>query len=74
MEARANMITQNTWLYIIESNITLNFVLFLFMWGVVSDRITKGKPRKVQWIVFGVGMIAIILFFRFVGDFPTIIG
>jgi uncharacterized membrane protein YcjF (UPF0283 family) len=72
--ARDMMITTRPWLYVVQSNVTLNFVLFLFGWGVTSEQLTKGKTRRAQWIVFGIGMIAIILFFKFVGGFPTIAG
>lgn len=74
MSVRNIMIVGNTWLYVIESNITLNFILFLLLWGVTSDRITKGKARRVQWGFFAGGMVGIILFFRFVGGFPTVLG
>lgn len=66
------MVINRPWYYIIESNITLNFVLLFFLWGVISDILTKGKKKKVQWVVFGVGLIALVLFFKVVGKFPTI--
>lgn len=70
--AQALMATNYPWFYIIQSNITLNFVILFFLWGVVSDIYTKGKSKKTQWIVFAVGLIALVLFFKVIGKFPTI--
>jgi len=74
MSARSIMIVQNTWLYIMESNVTLNFALLFFLWGIACDKFTKGKGRAYQWIVFGIGVAVLILFFRFVGGYETLIG
>lgn len=74
MPAREVMTFSKPYFYITKSNITLNFVLFLFLWGVVSDWITRRRTKWVQWLVFAGGLVVLILFFRFVGGFPTIFG
>ena len=74
LSARSIMVAGNTWLYIVESNVTLNFVLFLFMWGLMSDRITKGKSKTTQWAVTLLGILALFAFFRFVAGYETIFG
>lgn len=72
--ARQIMITNLTWAYVTRSNITLNFVLFLFLWGVISTRLTKTKKQVIQWGVFVGGLTVIILFFKFIGGYQTIFG
>jgi len=72
--AKNIMTDESPYFYVVMSNITLNFVLFIFLWGIVSDKITKGKSRRYSWIFWGIGMIAIVMFFKFVGGFPTIFG
>jgi uncharacterized membrane protein len=72
--AREIMIKQDVWIETIISPITVNVVLFLFMWGVVADKRTKGMSRKKGWLIWGLGFVAIIIVFRFIGGMPTIFG
>lgn len=72
--ARSKMTMIIAYLYIMQSNITFNFVLFLFLYGVVATKFTKGMSRRKQWLVWAIGMVLLVLFFRYVGGFPTIIG
>lgn len=74
MSARGIMIAGNTWLYIIESNITLNFILFLALYGAACDKYTKHKSKRDQWLIFVIGFVIIVAFFRIVGGFPTVFG
>jgi len=74
LPARKLMIVQDAWIWIIKSNSTLNFFIFLFMWGVVTDHYTKGMPRRKGWLIWGIGFVVIALLFRFVGGMITIFG
>lgn len=67
------MIRQDAWVQIVRSAMSVNLFLFLFMWGVVSERVTKGMPRKKGWIVWGIGLAVIIGTLRLAG-LPTIFG
>lgn len=69
---REIMIAQTAWIRIIKSDLTLNVFLLLFMWGLLIDKLTKKMSRRKGWIIWGVGTILLILFFRFVGGFETI--
>lgn len=69
--ARANMLHQDAWIIAVQSNITVNFILLFFMWGLLSDRLTKHMPKKKGWLVWGIGLILMVLFFKFVGGFET---
>jgi len=71
---RETMILQQTWLTLVKSNITLNFVLFLFLYGIFCDRLTKKMSCRKGWIIWGIGLMVLIFFFRFVGGFETILG
>lgn len=72
--ARALMIEDIAWYYKIISNITVNFVLLLFLYGVTVDKMTKHMSRKKGWIIWGIGFIVLILFFKYVAQWPTIFG
>lgn len=74
MSARDIMLAGNTWLYVVESNITLNFVIFLFIGGLLCDHFTKGKSKRYQWTVTIIVMVIVFMFFRFVAGYETVIG
>lgn len=73
--AREQMIIQDAWIYIVQSPITLNFVLIFFMWGLATDHIAKRKGWDTNsgkaWALFAIGLALLILFFKFVGGYPT---
>ncbi|MDG6912645.1 MAG: hypothetical protein JRN35_06130 [Nitrososphaerota archaeon] len=71
---RGIMIDQRVWFRAIQSNVTLNFILFLFFYGVLSEKMTKRMKRWQSWLVWGVGMVLIVLFFRFIGGWKTVLG
>lgn len=60
---------------ILESNITLNLILLVFGWGVVSDNIAKDKKwaRSKSWFVFLIGLFLIMVMLRLSGS-KTIFG
>lgn len=76
LPAREHMIVQDAWIWIIKSNITFNFILLFFIWGFTSDRIAKSRGWKINgiksWTLFAVGLVALILIFKFVGGYKTI--
>lgn len=73
--AKQYMISQDPWAWIIQSNITLNFVLIFFIWGVLTDRISVergwGTNSKKSWGLFFIGLLALIAMFKFLGGYPT---
>jgi len=74
--ARTKMTMILGYLYIIESNITLNFVLLLAMCGYFTDQYCKSKniTGRKAWLIFLIQFTVVILFFRFIGGFKTILG
>lgn len=62
------------WMIVRKGPLTVNLVLFLFLYGVIADRYTKKMKKWQSWLIWGVGIIAVIMFFRFVGGYNTIFG
>ena len=75
MPAREHMSSQSAWVWIIKSNITFNFILIFFIWGMLSDRISKDKgwstTGRKSWLLFFIGIAVLIFVFRTLGDYPT---
>lgn len=72
LPAREHMIVQDAWIWIIKSNVTFNFILFFFLWGIISDKYTKHMKKWQGWLIFSVGLVAIVLMFHFWGGYETI--
>lgn len=72
--AKALLTTQDATVTVIKSPITVNFVLFLFLWGLVADKIAKGMSRRKGWLLWLAGFAAIILAYRFIGGYETLFG
>ena len=68
--ARTHMASQWAWTWITKSNVTLNFILIFFIWGLLCDRISKDKGWSTSgsesWLLFILGIIALVL-----GGYPT---
>lgn len=73
-QAKSLMIVQDAWIWIIKSNVTANFILFLFMWGVFIDYATRDMPKKKGWAIWAVTLSIVILFFRFITGMETTFG
>ena len=58
----------------VEGGVTVNLILLYFFWGVMSDRIGKGRSRAFGWVVFCIGLAAITLTMRFAGGMHTLLG
>jgi len=71
--AREIMIRQTAWIEVMKSNVTLNFVLFFLLFGVVCDKLTKGMPKRKAWLIWGIGLLVLIILFRSAG-MDTIFG
>jgi hypothetical protein len=75
LPARAHMIAQNAWLWVIQSNVTLNFVLIFFIWGMLTDRISKDRGWKTSslksWMLFFIGIAVLITIFSVIGGYET---
>lgn len=74
--ARSKMTLMIVYLYIIESPLTLNFLLFLFFAGLFTDRYIKQKQlsKRKGWLLFAAQFVAVVLFFRLIGGGKTIFG
>lgn len=72
--AKALLTTQDAVVTVIKSPITVNFVLLLFLWGLVADKVTKRVSRRKGWLLWLVGFVAIILVYRFIGGYETLFG
>lgn len=73
-----NIKNQNAWLYVIESNVTINFLLLFYMYGHFADYFCKkrgwGYNDKKSWLLWGIGIIVLLLVFRNIGGMETIFG
>lgn len=69
---------QDAWLTVIESNVTINFLLLFYLYGCFADFLCKKRGwsyhNKKSWLVWGIGIIVLILIFRNIGDMETIFG
>lgn len=74
LPAREVMKLQTAWVWVIKSDITLNFVVLFFLYGYLCDKFTKGWSKKRAWLVWGIGLAVLIFIFRFLGNMPTIWG
>lgn len=70
--AKEHMIVQDAWIWIIKSNVTFNFILFFFIYGVILDKITKKMSRKKAWAILIAGAVLIVVAFQFAGGYETI--
>ena len=70
------MNVQTAWIMIVKSNVTVNLVAIFGLWGIMSDQTAKKlKWSKTKgWLVFGAGIVAMIIVFRFAGGYVTIWG
>jgi hypothetical protein len=71
---RQEMIGYEGYYISVFAPLTFNIVLLFGLWGFASDRMGKGKPWWYGWGICLAGFIALVLFFRFAGGIPTILG
>jgi uncharacterized membrane protein len=67
------LLDPKTYYVAILSTVTVNFVLFLFWYGVVMDKVTKKMNKWVGWLLWGIGFIGLIMVFKYIGGMETII-
>lgn len=74
--AKAHMIAQDAWIWVVKSNVTVNFILLFFIWGMLTDRISKDKGWSTNgmksWGMFFVGIIVLVTIFTVFGGYETI--
>jgi hypothetical protein len=70
-----DMTNQSPIAWVLKSNITLNLILLVFGWGVVSDNLAKDKKwgKTKSWVVFLIGLFVIMVTLRLAG-MSTIFG
>lgn len=70
-----SVITNPNTTYVVDvGSLPVNALLFYFLAGFASDRLGKGRPRWVGWVVFAVCMVLITLVFRIWGGYRTVLG
>lgn len=74
MNVKDILLRQDAWVEVMQSPMTLNVVLLLFVWGVFADKTTKKMPRWKGWLIWGIGYAALILVLATVGGVPTRFG
>jgi hypothetical protein len=57
----------------IMSQLTVNFVVFLFLFGNIIERYTKKMPRLKGWLVWALAMVVVVLIF-YASGMETIFG
>jgi len=62
------------YIMVYKADATLNFFLLFFLYGVLCDKMTKKMSKRKGWIIWGAGLVILMLFFRFAGGYATIIG
>lgn len=65
------IIDQSCYFIMTISDITLSLLLLLFMWGIVVDRSFARLSSRKRWLIWGIGMMVLILFFKFIGGYET---
>ena len=70
--AREVMKLQTAWMWVVKSDVTLNFVVLFFLYGLGCDKLTRQMSRKKRWWVWAVGLVLLIIAFATVGGMPTI--
>jgi len=63
--------TQSTTYPAIINQITVNFVILLYLVGVQVSIYTKGMSKAKGWIIWAVVMVALILVFKYIGGMQT---
>ena len=71
---RDTMLWFDSYVTITKTNMTLNFLLLFFFYGVLCDRLTKKMSKRKGWIIWLIGLVLIMILFRFVGGYATIFG
>ena len=71
---REAMIWFAPYIMVYEANVTLNFLLLFFFYGIACDRMTKHMSRRKGWFIWLTGLVILMIFFRFVGGYETIAG
>ena len=71
---RSIMIWFDSYVMVTKTNMTLNFLLLFFFYGVLCDRLTKKMSKRKGWVIWGIGLVILMLFFRFAGGYETIFG
>jgi len=74
LPARTIMIDQSPVITVTASTITLNMILLYFIAGYTVDKATKNRSRMFGWVMLGIVLVVLTLFFRFVGGYETIFG
>lgn len=72
LQAKQLMIVQDAWIWIIKSNVTMNFIIFLFLWGVFIDKATKKMSKKKGWAIWAVSLAILIMVFKYIAGMETI--
>ena len=64
--ARAVMLDQSTTYSETTSNITVNYVLALYLYGVGADRLARRIGSRKAWAFWATGLVVIIMALRYV--------
>ena len=65
------LVEQSTTYPAIINQITVNFVILLYIVGVQVSNYTKDMSKAKGWIIWAVVMIALILVFKYIGGMQT---
>lgn len=72
--ARPLYLTQEPQGFYWKSPVTANMILLLGLWGYLSDVYSTkrwGKSSKQGWILFGMGLFILFLFYKYVLGLPA---
>lgn len=68
------MLTQSlTYLALQGSNdaLSVNFLVALYLYGLGIDRLAKRLGQRKSWVLWGIGMVAIILTLKYIFGWET---
>lgn len=71
---RETMIWFAPYIMVYETYTTLNFFLLFFLYGVACDRMTRHMSKRKGWLIWIAGLVLLMVMFRFVGGYETVIG
>lgn len=63
---RPQILSQDSMYTAKASNISVNYVLALYLYGVGADRLAKRVGKRKAWLIWGLGLTAMLVALKYV--------